>query len=201
MTVDLEASASVLGGLRTVPVAVTTVSEGRTNGLIVLSAHAGSVIDEAPRVMIGITKYNFTHDLVLESGVFAVHLLASGSPEALAKGLAIIEGLGGRSGRDGDKLAPFATRTGMTGSPILLDALSYVEGRVVNTMDAEENTVFLADVVAAGRLRRGKQLDINEAWQALAPEWIVAYERAHAAQVADARWRRGLGPPASGASG
>jgi flavin reductase (DIM6/NTAB) family NADH-FMN oxidoreductase RutF len=201
MTVDLGASASVLGGLRTVPVAVTTVSKGRTNGLIVLSAHAGSVIDEAPRVMIGITKYNFTHDLVLESGVFAVHLLPSGSQEALAKGLAIIEGLGGRSGRDGDKLAPFATRTGVTGSPILLDALSYVEGRVVNTMDAEENTVFLADVVAAARLRRGKRLDINEAWQALAPEWIAAYERSHAAQVDDARRRRGLGPAESGTRG
>lgn len=196
MTIDLEASAYTLSGLRTFPVAVTTVSEGRANGCIVLSAHAGSVVDEAPRVMIGVTKYNFTHDLVLESGVFAVHLLATGADEVLARSLEIIMGLGGRSGRDGDKIGPFETRVGVTGSPILLDALSYVEGRVVNTMDAEENTVFLADVVAARRLRRGKRLDINEAWQRLSPEWIEAYERTHAAQVADARARRGLPEPA-----
>jgi flavin reductase (DIM6/NTAB) family NADH-FMN oxidoreductase RutF len=192
---DLEASAYTLAGLRTFPVAVTTVSEGRTNGCIVLSAHSGSVVDEAPRVMIGLTKYNLTHDLVLESGVFAAHLLAAGSDESVGTSLEILMGLGGRSGRDADKLAPFETRVGVGGSPILLDALSYVEGRVVNTMDAEENTVFLADVVAAGRLRDGKRLDIGEAWRRLPAEWIEGYEHAHTAQVADARRRRGLPAP------
>lgn len=201
MTIDLAASTYTLSGLRSFPVAVTTVSGGRTNGCIVLSAHSGSVIDEAPRVMVGITKYNFTHDLVRDSGVFAVHLLATGSDDMLARSLEIIKGLGGSSGRDGDKIAPFETHPGVTGSPILADALSYVEGRVVATMDADENSVFLADVVAAGRLIRGKRLDITEAWAALPPEWIESYERGHTAQVADARKRRGLREPDATAQG
>ncbi len=153
------------------------------------------VVDEAPRVMISLTKYNLTHDLVLDSGVFALHLLASGSDEAVAASLALIMGLGGSSGRDGDKIAPLRTRAGVTGSPVLLDALSYVEGRVVNTMDADENTVFLADVVAAGRLQDGKRLAIAEAWRRLPPTWIEQYERTHVAQVEDARRRRGLAAP------
>jgi len=189
---ELAASAYTLAGLRTFPVAVTTASKGRTNGCIVLSAHSGSVVDEAPRVMIGLTKYNLTHDLVLESGVFAAHLLAAGSDDSLGISLEILMGLGGRSGRDVDKIAELGTRVGVTGSPILLDALSYVEARVVNTMDAEENTVFLADVVGAGRLHDGKRLDIGEAWRRLPPEWIKDYEVSHTAQVADARRRRGL---------
>jgi flavin reductase (DIM6/NTAB) family NADH-FMN oxidoreductase RutF len=196
MAIDLQAATATLSGLRAYPVAVTTVSAGRANGLVVLSAHAGSVIEDAPRVMVGITKYNFSHDLVIASGVFAVHLLSTGSDELRAKSLAIIMGLGGSSGRDGDKLAAFDTRRGATGSPILLDALSYVEGRVVNAMDAEENTVFLADVVAAGRLRRGSRLGIDEAWRHLPPAWIRGYEQRHAALVADARQRRGLKQPA-----
>jgi len=114
----------VLSGLRPFPVAITTVSQGRANGLMSLSAGSGGIIDEAPRVTISLTKYNFTHDLLVESGVFAMHLLAADPEDALQSSLDIIMGLGGKTGRDGDKMAPFATKAGVTGVPILTDALT-----------------------------------------------------------------------------
>jgi flavin reductase (DIM6/NTAB) family NADH-FMN oxidoreductase RutF len=191
MTLDLASAGYTLSGLRPYPVAITTICNGRVNGLISLSAGQGGIVDEAPRVTISLTKYNFTHDLVLESGVFAMHLLGN-SPEILDSSMAIIMGLGGSSGRDGDKLEPFSTKPGVTDSPILLDALSYVEGRVVGTLDAEENTIFLADVVGAERLHEGGRLHINEAWSKLPPEWIETYEGNHVAQVESARRFRGL---------
>ncbi|MCW2573875.1 MAG: hypothetical protein JWO88_3933 [Frankiales bacterium] len=193
MTVDLKAAAFTLNGLRPYPVAVTTVSGGRSNGLIALSSGSGSILAEAPRVMIGLTKFNLTHDMVVESGVFAMHLLATGSEELLAASMDIIMALGGSSGRDGDKLSGLRTKDGVTGSPILLDALTYVEGRVVNSMDADENTVFLADVVGSERLSKGERLGIGEAWGKLPPEWVEEYERNHEAQLEDARRHRGLG--------
>jgi flavin reductase (DIM6/NTAB) family NADH-FMN oxidoreductase RutF len=101
-------------------------------------------------------------------------------------------GLGGSSGRDGDKIGQFDTKPGVTGSPILLDALSYVEGRVVGTLDAEENTIFLADVVGAERLREGERLRIGEAWRRLPKEWIEQYETNHVPQLESARRHRGL---------
>jgi flavin reductase (DIM6/NTAB) family NADH-FMN oxidoreductase RutF len=132
---------------------VTTRLDGRDNGLISLSAGCGGIIPEAMRVLISLTKHNLTHDMVMDSGVFAIHLL-SADAVLLDKSLAIIRELGGKSGRDGDKIGQFATKQGVTGSPILLDALSYVEGRVVGTLDATENTTFLADLVAAEILHR-----------------------------------------------
>ena len=66
-----------LGGLRPFPVAVTTIVDGRRNGLMSLSAGSAGIIREAPRVTISLTKYNLTHDMVLESGVFAMHLLCN----------------------------------------------------------------------------------------------------------------------------
>jgi flavin reductase (DIM6/NTAB) family NADH-FMN oxidoreductase RutF len=123
---DLAAADAVLSGLRPFPVAVTTTAGGRANGLISLSAGSGSVLREAPRVQISLAKRNLTHDLVKESGVFAMHLLAGGDDDVLAASLAIIMTLGGSSGRDGDKIAQLATKPGVTGSPILTDALSYV---------------------------------------------------------------------------
>jgi flavin reductase (DIM6/NTAB) family NADH-FMN oxidoreductase RutF len=191
MSLDLAAAEYTLSGLRPFPVAVTTITDGRVNGLMSLSAGAGGIVPEAPRVTISLTKYNLTHDMIVSSGVFAMHLLGN-DPEIIDASLAILMGLGGSSGRDGDKLGAFATKAGVTGSPVLLDALSYVEGRVVASLDAEENTIFLADVVAAGRLRRGGRLNIGEAWAKLPPEWIEMYERNHIPQLQSARRYRGL---------
>ena len=192
MTLDLKSANASLAGLRPFPVAVTTVSQGRTNGLMSLSAGSGGIIDEAPRITISLTKFNFTHDLVKESGVFAMHLLAAEDADLLAKSLAILMGLGGSSGRDGDKMAQFLTKPGVTGSPILLDALSYVEGRVVGELDNEENTIFLADVVAAERLHDAPRLNIGTAWKSLPTEWTETYERNHIHQTNAARRARGL---------
>jgi flavin reductase (DIM6/NTAB) family NADH-FMN oxidoreductase RutF len=188
---DLSAAVYTLSGLRPFPVAVTTICDGRTNGLISLSAGAGGIVPEAQRVTISLTKYNLTHDLVMQSGVFVMHLL-SNEPDTIDASLAIIMGLGGSSGRDGDKMSAFATKPGETGSPILLDALSYVEGRVVGTLDAEENSIFLADVIGAERFRKGGRLDIGEAWSKLPPEGIEQYERNHEPQLEHARRCRGL---------
>jgi flavin reductase (DIM6/NTAB) family NADH-FMN oxidoreductase RutF len=192
MTDDTAATAnSLMAGLRPFPVAITTVSQGRTNGLMSLSAGSAGIIDEAPRFQFGLTKYNFTHDLVVESGIAAMHFLAA-DPEALDDSLAILMGLGGSSGRDGDKLGPFRTKDGVTGVPILLDALGYVEGRVVHSVDNDENTVFICDVVASEKLRSGPKLNIGTAWGKLPKEWTESYERNHIHQTNDARRRRGL---------
>lgn len=192
MTLDLKAADYTLSGLRPFPVAVTTVHEGRVNGLMSLSAGAAAIVPEAPRVTISLTKYNLTHDMVLNSGVFAMHLLAATPEPALDASLKILMGLGGSSGRDGDKIGQFDTKPGVTGSPILLDALTYVEGRVMASLDVEESTIFVADVVAAEQLRDGERLRIGTAWKNLPPEWIERYEANHVPQLESARRNRGL---------
>ena len=191
MTVDFRTANALMAGLRPFPVAITTVSQGRTNGLMSLSAGSAGIIDEAPRFQFGLTKYNFTHDLVIESGVAAMHFLSS-AEDALDESLNILMGLGGSSGRDGDKMAPFRTKPGITGVPILLDALGYVEGRVVHSVDNDENTVFICDVVASEKLRDGSKLNIGTAWSRLPKQWTENYERNHIHQTNDARRRRGL---------
>lgn len=192
MTLDLKAADYTLSGLRPFPVAVTTVHEGRVNGLMSLSAGAAAIVPEAPRVTISLTKYNLTHDMVLNSGVFAMHLLAATPEPALDASLKILMGLGGSSGRDGDKIGQFDTKPGVTGSPILLDALTYVEGRVMASLDVEESTIFVADVVACEQLRDGERLRIGTAWKNLPPEWIERYEANHVPQLESARRNRSL---------
>jgi flavin reductase (DIM6/NTAB) family NADH-FMN oxidoreductase RutF len=188
----INAADYTLGGLRPFPVAVTTISDGRANGLMSLSAGSAGIIREAPRVTISLTKYNLTHDMVLESGLFVMHLLCN-DEEVLDANLEILKTLGGRSGRDGDKLAGLNTKTGVTGAPILTDTLAYVEARVSGSLDNDENTIFVGDVVASERLRpRGGRLHINEAWKSLPPEWIHQYEANHEPQLEHSKRQRGI---------
>jgi flavin reductase (DIM6/NTAB) family NADH-FMN oxidoreductase RutF len=187
----IAAAAFTLGALRTFPTAITTRSGARTNGCIVLSGGSGSVIPEAPRLTVGLMSSNHSHELVTESGILAMHLL-SAEPDQLDRSLDILMALAGSSGADGDKLANLATTEGDTGVPILTDALSVVEATVVNSMVCEDQTIFLADVVQARRLRKGARLDVGTAWAALPDAWTTHYDGRLQAEIAIARRDRGI---------
>src|SRR6195952_18733 len=134
MAIDLAAADKVLAGPRPFPVAVTTIDGDVVNGLMSLSAGSASIVPELPRATVSLTKYNKTHDMLVNSGVFVMHMLSAG-PDEIDKSMEILMTLGGSSGRDSDKISTLRTKTGITGSPILLDAHSYVECRVTGTLN------------------------------------------------------------------
>jgi flavin reductase (DIM6/NTAB) family NADH-FMN oxidoreductase RutF len=127
----------------TLPVtAITTSAGGRRNGFIVNSAQRASLVPSLPRISLYVSKPSFSHDLVLASGLFTLHILRADQWD-------VVRALGLRSGRDiADKLAGLDTRTGVTGCPVLTDVHASFECRVINTMDAGAATFVLGDVVA-----------------------------------------------------
>jgi flavin reductase (DIM6/NTAB) family NADH-FMN oxidoreductase RutF len=151
-----------------------------------LSAGAASIVPELPRATVSLTKYNRTHDMLIDSGIFVMHML-SADPGEVDKSLEILMTLGGSSGRDGDKMSRLRTKAGVTGAPVLLDAHSYVECRVTGSLDNDENTIFVGDVVAAEVFSSGQRLRIGEAWGKLPHEWIERYEANHEPQLQSAR--------------
>jgi flavin reductase (DIM6/NTAB) family NADH-FMN oxidoreductase RutF len=171
---------------------ITTHAQGRNNGLVARSGVFASLVPEAPRVLIELTKANLTHDLVLASGVFALHTLPATPHDALMRSLSLVRALGMRSGHDGDKMAGIATQPGITGCPILQETLTYLEARVVGTLDGEELTIFLADVVTGGRGRDGEPLTFNLLRDHLPKEWLTEWATSRERQIDDARRRRGL---------
>ncbi len=123
-------------------VAITTSAGGRSNGMIANSAQRASLVPSLPRISVYISKTNFSHGLVMRSGLLGIHLLRTDQWE-------LIWQLGLRSGRDGEKLGGIATRTAATGCPLLVDCRAAFECRVINAMDAGAATFFLADIVSA----------------------------------------------------
>jgi flavin reductase (DIM6/NTAB) family NADH-FMN oxidoreductase RutF len=184
--------AETLAALWSPLLAITTYHQGRSNGMVAGTGVFASLVPEAPRVLVEITKTSLTHDLLLASRVFALHTLPATPDDALKTSLSLVRTLGMRSGHDGDKMAGFAARAGVTGSPILSETLTYVEARVVGTLDAEELTIFLADVVGGGRHRSGELLTLQRFRENCPTEWLAEWATSRERQVNEARRRRGL---------
>ena len=190
MTAD--AVAETLAALWSPLLAITTHHQGRSNGMVAATGVFASVVPEAPRVVVEITKTSLTHDLILASRVFALHTLPATPDDALTGSLALVRTLGMRSGHHGDKLAGLPAKPGLTGSPILSQTVTYVEARVVNTLDAQELTIFLADVVSGGRQGTGELLTLPMLRRHLPKEWLTEWATSREHQVNEARRRRGI---------
>jgi flavin reductase (DIM6/NTAB) family NADH-FMN oxidoreductase RutF len=140
-SVTADRAARSLSSLWTPLVAVTAAHAGVRSGQIAVSVHGASIVPSRPRLTAALWKRNLTHDLVRDSGAFAVHLLREDQDEVVYR-------LGLRSGREGDKLAGLLREGGTTGCPLLADCLAVYECRLLNAMDGGDMTVFLGEVVA-----------------------------------------------------
>src|SRR6266480_4542720 len=133
----------LLRNLTSPVVAITCQRDGKRNGMISDSAVRASIAPTVPRLSVYIHKFNFSHDLIFETGRFVLHLLRDDQFE-------LIHRLGFVSGRERDKLAGIAHRPRVLGAPVLDDCYAHFECRVVNVMDTGSSTCFLGDVVDVG---------------------------------------------------
>jgi flavin reductase (DIM6/NTAB) family NADH-FMN oxidoreductase RutF len=124
-------------------VALTCERDGKENGMISDAAIRASIVPTVPRLSVYVHKFNFSHDLIFDSGRFVLHLLHTEQFD-------LIHRLGFVSGRDRDKLADVPHRRGVQGAPVLDDCYAHFECRVANVMDTGSSTLFLGDVVEVG---------------------------------------------------
>jgi flavin reductase (DIM6/NTAB) family NADH-FMN oxidoreductase RutF len=163
-------------------VAITAAHEGRANGLISSTAVTASLLPEAPRISVQLARASLTRDLALASGAFAVHFLPADE-----RGLELFRELGFHSGHDASKLDGVATEQGTLLVPILSDAVAFVEARVVETLDTDDTTVVVADVVGGARLRAAPALTIEYVRERLPADWLAEWERRRERELEDAR--------------
>ena len=133
----------LLRNLTSPVVAITSARGAKENGMISDAAIRASIVPTVPRLSVYIHKFNYSHDLIYETGKFGLHLLHT-------KQFDIVRRLGFFSGRDQDKLAGIPHHTGKLGIPVLDECFAHFECNVVNVMDTGSSTLFLGDVMAVG---------------------------------------------------
>jgi flavin reductase (DIM6/NTAB) family NADH-FMN oxidoreductase RutF len=159
----------LLRNLTSPVVAITSERNGKKNGMISDAAVRASIVPSVPRLSVYIHKFNFSHDMIFETGRFGLHLLHT-------KQFDVVRRLGFFSGRDQDKLAGIPHHTGKTGVPVLDECFAYFECSVANVMDTGSSTLFLGDVVAVGSEPRGELLTATYLRSNMPAEWRVEYE-------------------------
>jgi flavin reductase (DIM6/NTAB) family NADH-FMN oxidoreductase RutF len=139
----IEAAHDILAPLERELWVLTAAAGGRRGGLVATFVTPVSLVREMPRVLVALSVRHNTTDLVRHSSAFALHQLAESDIDWVWR-------FGLQTGRNRDKLAGLALRTGTTGAPILKEAGAWLECRVEESMETGDRTAFLAAVVDAG---------------------------------------------------
>ena len=122
---------------------VLTAREGdRDNGCIINTA--AQLTSNPNRISIAVNKGNFTHDMILHTGVFNVSVLTTDAPFDLFKYY------GFQSGRDVNKFEGDGFPRGRNGVAYVSGCTNaFISGKVVEAHDYGTHTLFVADVTEA----------------------------------------------------
>jgi len=112
---------------------------------------------EPPMAAVAIENASKTIAMIRDSHHFAISLLLSSQRDLAGK-------LGKSSEQAPEKLKGIKTRPApVSGTPVLVDALGWVECRVVATLPAGDHTLVLGEIVGAGVEHDGEPLTLEEA--------------------------------------
>jgi flavin reductase (DIM6/NTAB) family NADH-FMN oxidoreductase RutF len=162
--------APMMGRLWSPLAAVTSHWEGKSNAQIAVAVGAASIVPSMPRVLVQIYKRNYSHDLIYNSGAFALNFLRQDQ-------LNLIKEFGLVSGRDQDKLAGVTYDFRGSGSPILEECWGFLDCRVVNAMDGGDMTCFLGEVLEGDTVSESEPLWWREARRLIPTEWSEEWDR------------------------
>ena len=149
MSIDQYQFRRVMGNFATGVTILTTAVGEETHGM---TANAVCSVSLDPLlVLVCVNKQARSHDALSQSGVFALNVLAE-EQEHLSR-------LFADNTVDAEhSLAGLSCRHGVTGAPILVDSLAYVDCRVTATYPGGDHTIFVGAVEDAAVLREGRPL-------------------------------------------
>jgi flavin reductase (DIM6/NTAB) family NADH-FMN oxidoreductase RutF len=138
-SVDKASFRYAMGHFATGVTVMTTALAERMHGMTV-SAFA-SVSLEPLLILVSVERTTVMHDLVLDSGAFALNILGERS-ESTARYFADNARLAASEFREG------AFRLGVTGSPILNEATGYLEATIQASHRAGDHSIIVGEVIA-----------------------------------------------------
>jgi flavin reductase (DIM6/NTAB) family NADH-FMN oxidoreductase RutF len=128
---------------------VTAVYEGNKSGATVNSFTSISL--EPAMLTISLQKSARTHHLLSKSRLFGLTMLSAQQSK-------IADLFAGKISGVEDRFAGLETQTLVTGSPLIVGGLAWLDCRVVETYDAVNTTLFIAEVLATQNTGNGQPL-------------------------------------------
>lgn len=121
---------------------LTAKAGDKDNGCIINTAQ--QVTSSPLRISITVNKSNFTHDMIVQTGEFNLSVLTEETP------FEVIRHYGFQSGRDVNKIVSNGLERSENGiAYIKAFSNSFISAKVIDTVDLETHTLFIADVTEA----------------------------------------------------
>ncbi len=149
---------------------VTAQAGERRGGLIATFVSQASLTPDLPRVVVGIARQHHTWELIESSGAFGLHLLGLDNAGWVSH-------FGLQTGRNLDKLAGLTTTTAITGSPLLDEAVGWLDCQVETKLNSGDRTLYLAQVVQGNVTNYGPPLRLKQLQQILPPDVLAELKR------------------------
>ena len=149
---------------------VTARADTRRGGLIATFVNQATIVPELPRVLVGLAAQHYTRELVESSNTFALHLLSENHLDWVWR-------FGLETGRERDKFEGLRVRNTITGSPVLDDAVGWLDCRVEARLDIGDRTVYLAEVVQSGVTHFAPPLTVQRLLKLAPPARLAELKR------------------------
>ena len=140
MTIDPEQLRHAMRAWTTGVSVVTAIYNGQQYGMTVNSFTSISL--EPPLVSLALKKLTHTHELVEKSGEFSVTILSVTQKE-------LSDRFAGKHPEIKDRFSGVSIETLLVKAPLINNGLAFFNCRVVSSVPAGENTLFIAEVIAA----------------------------------------------------
>lgn len=140
MTLDPEQLRHAMRAWTTGVAVVTALHDGQRYGMTVNSFTSISL--EPPLISVTLKQLTHTHDLVVKSNEFSVTILSSDQKE-------LSERFAGKFPHIHDRFEDLQTETLSFPAPLIKGGIAYFNCHVVDAFAVGENTLFVAEVIAA----------------------------------------------------
>ena len=122
---------------------VLTTKKGEEKvGMIV--SWVSQVSFNPPRIIVGVRKNRYAHNIIEESGVFALNVLGKGD-------IHLVSQL--KASSPEEKFQGLKLRRGITGTSIIEETIAYMDCKLVKSIDAGDHTLFVGEIIDADILK------------------------------------------------
>lgn len=119
---------------------VTVQEEGQSNG--VTTPWVTQLSYDPPMVMVAISPLRKCHEMITNSGQFAVNVLASEQVDVASR-------FGLTTGREMDKFEGVDPERTPAGNPLLSNVVAYIDCELVKTVAVGDHSLFVGEVIGA----------------------------------------------------
>lgn len=110
-----------------------------------------SVSLDPPLIVVTLANKARTWNLINETGLFSVSILRQNQKS-------IADRFSGKDDGENDRFTGIETRDLPDGLPVMIDCLAVLEAKIINTVDFENSTLFIAEIIYSEVQTQGKPL-------------------------------------------